>query len=61
MRRAVPPRIYSVQLSMLANLLRTVESDKRLTAAQFNTVNGSVDAIVRVLSEVQQLPLHVSK
>jgi hypothetical protein len=56
-RRAIAPRLYSTQLSMLANLLRTVEADKRLTPTQFQSINASVNEIVLLLSAVQQKPL----
>jgi hypothetical protein len=57
MRKAVAPRIYSVQLSSLANIMRTVEADKRITPEKLAVVLRSINDITAVLSDASQKPL----
>jgi hypothetical protein len=56
MRPAVAPRYYSVQLSSLANLMRTVAADKRMSHGERGKIQAAIDEITEVLISAQRKP-----
>jgi len=57
MRKAVPPAVYSIQLSSLASLVRTASVDKRIEPASQLVLLRAVDEITSILTKAQQKPL----